>query len=165
MRLKSILLALLFGFFVLFVFPALAIKINNLLSLPVFDHLVLDITGVVLILGGLSIWLSSIFLFKVVGRGTPVPIEPPTTLVQSGPYRFTRNPMYLGLFSLILGGGLIFGHLLLILHSVVFLIFIHFYVVIVEEPNLKEKFGNKYIEYTKLVPRWIPKVRTDESTP
>lgn len=157
MEVKSLFLAFLFGFIIIVIF-LLSITLNFHLGLPIFNLPIFDLLGVIFVLVGISIHLSSIYFLKIVGRGTPVPIEPPKKLVRAGLYKFTRNPMYLGIFSLILGGFFIFGHLLLLAYAFLFLVFFHFYVVFIEEPRLRERFGREYIDYMKLVPRWMPKV-------
>lgn len=157
MRIKSFLLALIFGFTILLFF-IFSIIINVRIRLPVFNNLLLDIVGIILVLCGVSIHLTSIYFFTHVGKGTPVPIEPPKKLVYVGLYKFVRNPMYLAIFTDILGGFFIFGHLLLLIYALFFLLVIHVYTVMIEEPKLKLRFGQEYQEYMKSVPRWIPKL-------
>jgi protein-S-isoprenylcysteine O-methyltransferase Ste14 len=158
MKIKTFILALAFGS-VITAFFILAIGLNIRLGLPIFSRSLLNLLGLIFILLGVSIHLSSVYFFKFIGRGTPVPIEPPRKLVRFGLYRFTRNPMYLGIFSMILGGFFFLGHLLLLVYAFLFLIIIHLYVVFVEEPKLIERFGEDYLNYMQSVPRWIPKIK------
>lgn len=158
MKLKSLLLAFLFGSTVLVILPLLAVIANNVLGLYIFSNPVLDYLSLFFLAVGVMLHLPSVYFFKVVGKGTPVPIEPPKHLVRSGWYKFTRNPMYLGLFSLLLGEFFFFGHILLLAYAGLFLVGIHFYVVNVEEPRLRRRFGNDYIDYMNSVPRWVPEV-------
>ena len=157
MRIKSLFLALLFGS-VIVAFFLFSIILNNNLGLPVFSNPFLDFLGIILFLIGIFTHLASIYFFKHIGKGTPVPIEPPKKLVHAGLFKFVRNPMYLAIFTDIFGGFFIFGHLLIFVYAIVFFVFIHLYVILVEEPKLKERFGKEYEKYTKSVPRWIPKV-------
>lgn len=157
MKIKSLLLAFLFGSIIL-AFFFYSMVLNTRLGLPTLNSPLLDLVGVVLVLIGLSVHLASIYLFKLVGKGTPVPIEPPKKFVYTGLYKFVRNPMYLAIFTDILGGFFIFGHLLSLIYAFLFLSIIHIYVVLIEEPKLKMRFGKEYQEYTKSVPRWVPKV-------
>lgn len=157
MKITSLFLALLFGS-ILLAFFFFSMILNTRLGLPIFNNLLLDLIGVILVLIGLFVHLACIYLFKSVGKGTPVPIEPPKKFVYAGLYKFVRNPMYIAIFSDILGGFFIFGHLLILIYAFLFLIIIHIYVVVIEEPKLKERFGNDYEEYKKSIPRWVPKI-------
>ena len=109
------------------------------------------------LLGGLIV-LWSFWNFLREGRGTPAPIDPPRELVATGFYRYTRNPMYVGVLAIIIGHFLWFRYWFLLVYAL--LVFIGFYtfVVFYEEPTLKGKFGASYEEYLRRVPRWIPKI-------
>lgn len=110
------------------------------------------------IIGGI-ILLWSFWNFLAQGRGTPAPIDPPKELVAAGFYRYVRNPMYVGIFLILLGHFLWFKYLWLLVYlAVVFLLF-HLFVTLYEEPTLKRKFGASYENYLKKVPRWIPRIR------
>jgi len=100
------------------------------------------------------------FEFAWRGIGTPAPFDPPRRLVISGLYRWVRNPMYVGLGVVLLGEGLTFPRLTITmlitmacLWSATTLFILGF-----EEPVLREKFGEDYIDYCKQVRRWIPRV-------
>jgi protein-S-isoprenylcysteine O-methyltransferase Ste14 len=97
------------------------------------------------------------FTFK--GRGTPIPIDPPRELVVTGPYRYVRNPIYVGVLSIFLGHFLWFGYWALLIYTVFAFVGVHFFIVFYEEPTLKKKFGAAYEEYLQQVPRWIPKFK------
>jgi len=94
-------------------------------------------------------------MFIKIGGGTPAPIEPPKELVIKGIYRFTRNPIYIGYFLILLGEFFIFGYLLLLFYFIAMLVFMQIYVVYIEEPKLKKRFGEAYKDYMKNVPRWL----------
>jgi protein-S-isoprenylcysteine O-methyltransferase Ste14 len=111
------------------------------------------------LIGSLTVlWCFWAFTFK--GRGTPVPIDPPKELVLTGPYRYVRNPIYMGVLAIFLGHFLWFGYWALLMYMVFAFIGVHLFVLLYEEPTLKKKFGAAYEEYLKRVPRWIPKIRT-----
>ena len=110
------------------------------------------------LIGGV-ILLWSFWNFLKEGRGTPAPIEPPKELVAVGFYRYVRNPMYGGIFLIVLGHFLWFGHLWLIVYLVIVFVIVHLFVTLYEEPTLKKKFGTTYEQYLKRVPRWIPRLR------
>ena len=107
--------------------------------------------------GGLMVlWCFWTFTFQ--GHGTPIPIDPPKELVVTGPYRYVRNPIYVGVLAIFLGHFLWFGAWALLMYAVLAFLGIHFFVVLYEEPNLKGKFGAAYEEYLKKVPRWLPRL-------
>lgn len=83
------------------------------------------------------------------------PWRPATSLVTTGPYRFTRNPMYLGMATMYAGAGLARGHLwsLALLPAVVAVI--DRAVIAREEPYLERTFGDVYTRYRGKVRRWF----------
>jgi len=91
------------------------------------------------------------------GKGTPAPIDPPKELVASGLYRYVRNPMYVGVLSVIFGHILWFGYWNLLIYALIIFTAFHLFVTQYEEPNLKRRFGASYEEYLNKVPRWIPR--------
>jgi protein-S-isoprenylcysteine O-methyltransferase Ste14 len=103
----------------------------------------------------LYLWCAGAFTF--IGKGTPAPIDAPTALVVQGPYRWVRNPMYVAVLSVILGQALVFRSPLLVGYALLFWVVVHAFVVVVEEPSLREQFGGRYDEYLRRVPRWIPR--------
>lgn len=88
-------------------------------------------------------------------RTSIVPVRPATTLVAAGPYRFTRNPMYVGLASLTLGVGSWMNTWWVILLLVPALILIDRFVIAREEAYLRRRFGADYDEYMRRVRRWV----------
>ncbi len=112
--------------------------------------------GAPLIVLGAALLLWSGFGFSFVGRGTPNPVDEPHELVVSGPYRWVRNPMYVGLLTIIVGEAIAFS-LWLLAYAVVLSIVSHVVVVSYEEPHLAQRFGLSYVEYKRRVPRWIPR--------
>lgn len=74
-----------------------------------------------------------------------------------GPYRFVRNPMYLGGFLILLGFGLVRRSPAITLFAFAWLLLVHLAVVALEEPDLRRKFGESYDDYRRGVPRWLPR--------
>jgi protein-S-isoprenylcysteine O-methyltransferase Ste14 len=107
---------------------------------------------------GTAIYAWCVWDFATFGRGTPAPIDAPKQLVSRGLYRHTRNPMYVGVLTVILGWALMFRAPALILYAMViggcFQVFIVFY----EEPHLRRAFGGSYDEYCARVGRWLPRL-------
>jgi protein-S-isoprenylcysteine O-methyltransferase Ste14 len=95
--------------------------------------------------------------FAVVGRGTPAPFDPPRALVVTGPYRWVRNPMYVGGLLLLLGEALLLRAPVLLGYVAAFSIAVHLFVVVYEERALQRKFGESYDRYRATVPRWLPR--------
>lgn len=139
---------------------ALYVPLVLLRSGPRVETNVVAWLAIPLWLVGSLIVLWSFWDFTFKGRGTPVPTDPPKELVTTGPYRYVRNPIYVGVMLIFLGHFLWFGYWALLIYSVCAWIGVDFFVVFYEEPTLKKKFGTVYEEYLRNVPRWIPKVRT-----
>jgi protein-S-isoprenylcysteine O-methyltransferase Ste14 len=108
---------------------------------------------------GAIIILWSFWNFLAQGRGTPAPIDPPKELVAVGFYRYTRNPMYIGVLSMIVGHFLWFGFWNLLIYAVFIVFAFNTFVVYYEEPTLRKKFGAAYEDYCQRVPRWILKLK------
>ena len=104
---------------------------------------------------GAVIVLWSFWNFLKQGRGTPAPIDPPKELVAVGFYRYTRNPMYVGVLSLIAGHFLWFGYWSLLLYALMIFLAFNTFVIYYEEPTLRKTFGTAYDEYCQRVPRWF----------
>ena len=110
---------------------------------------------------GFAIALRCVWDFGRTGRGTPVPVVPPKKLVIVGPYRYVRNPMYLGFIVGWIGLWIVFGKAtpLAIVIAFAVVLGVALFVVFYEEPTLRQKFGTEYEEYCRNVPRWIPRLR------
>lgn len=112
-------------------------------------------TGVVILLWGVS-------NLVIAGKGTPAPFDPPKELVVRGPYRFVRNPMYVGDLLVLLGESVLFESFIVLLFALLILSICHLFVTLYEEPILKQQFGEPYQRYFSTVPRWIPARRAYE---
>jgi protein-S-isoprenylcysteine O-methyltransferase Ste14 len=99
-----------------------------------------------------------ILSFAIVGRGTPMPLDPPRRLVVRGPYRYVRNPMYLGAGLALGGAALYYQTVALLAYVSVFLLLLHVSVVSYEEPTLRQAFGEDYATYCRQVRRWWPRI-------
>ncbi|HET6411232.1 MAG TPA: isoprenylcysteine carboxylmethyltransferase family protein [Anaeromyxobacter sp.] len=113
--------------------------------------------AVALIATGAGLYLSCVWVFAVVGKGTPGPWDAPRHFVAVGPYRWVRNPIYLGALSVVLGEAWLFLSLQLLKYSAAMAILFHLFVIGYEEPTLYRRFGEAYSEYRRTVPRWIPR--------
>ncbi|MFL6229636.1 MAG: methyltransferase family protein [Pyrinomonadaceae bacterium] len=120
--------------------------------------------GLLLILIGVSVYCWCAWDFAVTGRGTPAPIDPPKELVACGLYRRVRNPMYVGVMSIVLGESLLFGSRTLLWYALVVFGWFNLFVFLYEEPTLRRKFDGTYERYCAAVPRWLPRLKADDET-
>lgn len=117
------------------------------------------IAGVPLLTLGLGIYLWCLWDFANFGRGTPAPVDPPKKLVVRGLYHYTRNPMYVGVLTMILGWAVLFRSLDVLIYGVVVGCVFHAFVFVYEEPTLRSLFGESYEAYCAKVGRWLPRWR------
>ncbi len=116
---------------------------------------------------GAAIALPCIWAFAWRGIGTPAPFDPPRRLVISGPYRFVRNPMYLGMSIALIGEGIVFPQLswTMLAMVAVLIAFATTFVIAYEEPTLQRTFGADYENYRRSVRRWLPRLRPFDNLP
>ena len=110
--------------------------------------------GIVLVIAGVVLAFSGLRIFRA-ARTTTVPFEEPTRLVTWGPYRFTRNPMYVGLTLTYVGVAGIQAQTWPLLLLPLLAIYVRQVVIPVEESRLGEVFGDAYEQYRARVRRWI----------
>ena len=131
-----------------------ALILNWIVPFPAPWTFVLHIVGGLAIIGGI-LFVSSAFV-QMRKANTPVdPREPVTAVVTTGPYRFTRNPIYLGFFLTYLGFTLLDGTLWGLIASPFLIWTITQAVIHAEEIYLAEKFGEQYKQYRARVRQWI----------
>jgi len=114
---------------------------------------------------GVVITAWSVFHFLKV-KGTPVPLNPPPKIVDTGPYRYARNPMLTGVFLLLFGIGFILDSASLVL------VFTPLYILAniwelknIEEPELEKRLGDEYVAYRRKTPMFVPGLRRPEARP
>ena len=108
-----------------------------------------------LVTGGV-IYAWCVWEFAAFGRGTPAPIDAPKKLVVRGLYRYTRNPIYVGVLTVILGWTVMFRAMNLLIYAFCVAICFHLFVVFYEERRLRGQFGSEYDDYCAKVGRWLP---------
>lgn len=106
---------------------------------------------------GVSIFIWTVMLFYNRGNGTPAPWVPPKQLIVFGPYAYVRNPMFLAAFAILLAETLLFGSIGILIWAGVLWGLTELYITLIEELDLKNRFGDEYVEYSKNVGRWIPR--------
>ena len=110
--------------------------------------------GIVILILGLSITFYSFYLFKK--NKTPIlPGEKPKFMVAKGTYKFTRNPMYLGVTTALLGISIYIGNLLSLISPVVFFLIMNYIYIPFEERLMENIFKKDYVRYKSKVRRWI----------
>ena len=118
-----------------------------------------EFTAAALAGAGVMVALRSMLDFARIGFGTPAPIDPPKHLVVAGWYRYTRNPMYVGITAILLAEALIFRSWALAAYTTAIVTMFHLFVVLYEEPTLARTFGAEYAAFRAAVPRWVGRSR------
>jgi protein-S-isoprenylcysteine O-methyltransferase Ste14 len=139
--------------FVYLVAIALGVMLQLAMPLPFFAPALGMVVGVSLGVVAMALFVSSVGKFRA--AGTAVPANRPTTaIVRAGPYRFSRNPIYLA-FSLLHLGIAIWVNSLWLLATLAAALALMHIVIRREERYLERKFGAEYLEYKASVRRWL----------
>ena len=125
-------------------------------SLGAIDFLGMTLLGLPLLVLGAALYLRCAYDFVSSGRGTPLPIDPPVQLVMSGPYRYSRNPMYVGILIILAGEALLYSDLRLLFFLFAMTVLCNIFILGYEERALGRQFGEAYGRYCEAVPRWFP---------
>jgi protein-S-isoprenylcysteine O-methyltransferase Ste14 len=153
---RAVTYAALFIGFVLIYVPARVLSWSGIVRPATIG--VQQMAGMLLGAVGAAVALWCIFTFATVGRGTPAPFDPPRRLVIRGPYRFVRNPMYIGAGLALASAALFYQSWPLLGYASLFFLATHLFVVGYEEPTLRRTFGPDYEAYCRQVRRWWPRV-------
>ncbi len=113
--------------------------------------------GLPVAIAGVLIYLATAGAFALIGRGTPLPLLPTETLVVEGLHRYVRNPMYIGVLSVILGEALWLESGLLLLYMALVFSAFNTFIRVYEEPTLRRSYGEEYQKYCESTPRWRPR--------
>ena len=119
---------------------------------------VVQVVGVVLIVAGVIPPVHAFIQFVNAG-GTPIPLAPTRHLVVTGFNRYIRNPMYVGLLTVILGQAMLFRSLGLVIYAAAAWVITAAFVRWYEEPTLTRTYGEQYLTYRRNVPGWWPRLR------
>ena len=150
---NSLFLRALFAFLLL---PGtIGFAVPLLLVEPEFRERPLHAAGFILVTLGIVLLLACVREFYVAGKGTLAPWSPPKHLVTSGPYRFSRNPMYVAMSSLLIGWAWLFGSPALGWWAVFMIAAFHLRSLLGEEPRLARVFGDSWTAYRARAPRWV----------
>jgi len=126
-------------------------------SLGAIDLLGVSLLGLLPLVLGAALYVRCAYDFAWLGRGTPAPIDPPVELVISGPYRYSRNPMYIGVLTMLAGEALLYLDLRLLCFLLAMAVIFNIFILGYEERALGRQFGEGYARYCAAVPRWIPR--------
>ena len=124
-------------------FPVYILSINNILSI------------FILLLGLGILFISAVSFKKHQTTINPLKPEQASSLVISGAFSFSRNPMYLGMVFILISVSIKFNLLGGLLITSIFALFITKFQIIPEEVAMNELFGNEFIDYSKKTRRWI----------
>ncbi len=154
---KSVLNAIVFFAIFMIGFPWLAHRLlPHALALPA--GLRVPAAGALGVTGA-AMWLTCLVSFSRHGRGTPFAPDAPRYLVTRGLFSVTRNPIMGGELLVIWAEALYLASAGVVLYAITMSVIAHLLIVRVEEPELRDRFGARYEEYCRQVPRWLPGVR------
>jgi protein-S-isoprenylcysteine O-methyltransferase Ste14 len=124
--------------------------------------------GYILVAAGTALYLWCLICFLLAG-GTPAIFftrhlgfllgEEPPDVVRTGPYRFSRNPMYVAVIAAIFGQAVLYRSSQILIYGVAAALFFEIVVVFLEEPHLRKTRGPGYQQYLQAVPRWVGRSR------
>ena len=123
-----------------------------------FDIGICRYFGLAPIVLGLAIYIFCSGSFVIVGKGTPIPFTPIKELIVTGLYRFVRNPLYIAGVLVLAGEAILFQSLGIFIYCLVMFGGFNIH-VLMEEASLAERFGARYEQYCRAVPRWIPRLK------
>ena len=153
MILRHILSIVILPFTVAVVVPAALLRAE-----PAADSTPARMLGPAVASIGLMLVVYTIASFAYRGRGTLAPWYPPRRLVITGVYRHVRNPMISGVILILAGEALAFSSAAVGIWALMVFIVNAVYIPMVEEPGLARRFGAEYEEYSRHVPRWVPRL-------
>jgi protein-S-isoprenylcysteine O-methyltransferase Ste14 len=135
-----------------------------LIALPILLHYLIPVMilvprpysylGAVLMLLGLALMTWAAMLFRKVGTSFQLQGES-SVLVTSGPFRFSRNPMYLGMLIWLMGLAILLGSLVVFVFPFLFFLLANLLMIPLEEKSMEQMMGQQFIEYRQRVRRWL----------
>ncbi len=140
--------------FIWLVNAVISVVVHLFIRLPIMSYSICLVCGIVFIILAPTLALSALITMKAAGTNVD-PAKPALTIVRDGPFRFTRNPMYLALCLLQIGLGFFLNDWITLLFVVPLALIFHYGVILREERYLTAKFGEPYLQYKHTVRRWI----------
>ena len=121
----------------------------------IFDNsIIFRFLGIILTIAAILLFVKSVRIFNL-RKEKLHPRSISTQIFKDGPFQFSRNPIYLTMFVLLIGVGLTLNSFWFLYSGLVVAIMIHYGVIIPEENYLEKEFGKDYLEYKKTVRRWL----------
>jgi protein-S-isoprenylcysteine O-methyltransferase Ste14 len=111
--------------------------------------------GLAIVVAGSALLAWCAHEFFRAGRGTLAPWWPPARLVTTGPFAYSRNPIYVAMLLIIAGWAIVYASSAVAIYGVVMLVLFHIRTLAGEEPTLAHAFGREWTEYQQRVPRWL----------
>jgi protein-S-isoprenylcysteine O-methyltransferase Ste14 len=124
------------------------------IQVPIMRYGICLVCGIVLVILAPTLALSALVTMKAAGTNVD-PAKPALTIVRGGPFRFTRNPMYLALCLLQVALGFFLNDWITLLFVVPLALILHYGVILREERYLTAKFGEPYLQLKRDVRRWF----------
>jgi protein-S-isoprenylcysteine O-methyltransferase Ste14 len=131
-----------------------SVVVHLFIRLSIMKYGLCLVCGMIFIMLAPALALSALRTMKAAGTNV-LPSEPALTIVRDGPFRFTRNPMYLSFCLLQIALGFFLNDWITLLFVVPLIVIFHYGVVLREERYLTAKFGEPYLQYKREVRRWI----------
>jgi protein-S-isoprenylcysteine O-methyltransferase Ste14 len=122
---------------------------------PVWQREIAVSPGLAIVGAGTALLLQCVREFYVAGKGTLAPWSPPKHLVVTGPFRWSRNPIYVAMLVVLIGWAVTYWSRALAVYTVVMCVVFHIRTILGEEPRLAREFGDQWRRYVRRVPRWI----------
>jgi len=132
----------------------ISVLVHLFIRVPIMSYRVCLVFGIVFIILAPTLALSAFITMKAGGTNI-LPSEPALTIVRNGPFRFTRNPIYLALCLLQVALGFFLNDWITLFFVVSLALIFHYGIVLREETYLIAKFGQPYLQYKCEVRRWI----------
>lgn len=136
-----------------------AFAVPLFLAAPLRVESTVALAGLVPLLAGGTLLACCVREFYVAGRGTLAPWAPPQVLVVSGPYRYSRNPMYVAVLLVLSGWAALFQSWVLAMYVLAIAVAFQLRILCGEEPSLARVYGEQWVRYRAQVPRWFGPAR------
>lgn len=154
--LKSLLFAVEVIILALIAFWQITTRVDRIFVFANFQSFITTVVGIILIsIGGLLRFWSALLFYR--HRIKVVSVYSQGKLITSGPFKFSRNPLYLGIICISFGSAMFFGSISGVIIAILIFIGWDLWVRLREEKQLEQHFGEQYLRYKKLTPRWLLK--------